>query len=165
MNEQEVVLLESFCGDLGLEIVFAGRGRITLTSYSVSRPGLQFAGFFNYFDSSRILVFGNLGNELNGIFHTLGHHLLGYVDGFQLVHSLYFGRLQFRKVGYGIHSLLARQVNLPLEQNQRQHGNKHKHYQNYHQGTCKHCASVAPKDVCAVFFVPVFENQITPILG
>ena len=56
---EEVVLLEKFCGDLDLEIVFAGRGRVTLTSYSVTRPGLQFAGFFNYFDSSRILVLGN----------------------------------------------------------------------------------------------------------
>ncbi|HIY77617.1 MAG TPA: HPr(Ser) kinase/phosphatase [Candidatus Borkfalkia excrementavium] len=59
MNEQETILLENFCGDLGLEIVFAGRGRVTLSSYSVTRPGLQLAGFFKYFDSSRILVFGN----------------------------------------------------------------------------------------------------------
>ena len=28
MNDQEVILLESFCSDLGLEIVFAGRGRV-----------------------------------------------------------------------------------------------------------------------------------------
>ena len=46
MNEPETILLENFCGDLGLEIVFAGRGRLTLTSYSVTRPGLQPAGFF-----------------------------------------------------------------------------------------------------------------------
>ena len=59
MNEQETILLENFCGDLGLEIVFAGRGRVTLSSYSVTRPGLQLAGFFKYFDSSRILVFVN----------------------------------------------------------------------------------------------------------
>lgn len=59
MNEPETILLENFCSDLGLEIVFAGRGRVTLSSYSVTRPGLQFAGFFKYFDSSRILVLGN----------------------------------------------------------------------------------------------------------
>ena len=59
MNDQEVILLERFCGDLDLEIVFAGRGRVTLSSYSVTRPGLQLAGFFKYFDSTRILVFGN----------------------------------------------------------------------------------------------------------
>ena len=59
MNEQETILLDSFCGDLGLEIVFAGRGRVTLSSYSVTRPGLQLAGYFKYFDSSRIIVFGN----------------------------------------------------------------------------------------------------------
>ena len=40
MNDQEVILLERFCGDLDLEIVFAGRGRVTLSSYSVTRPGL-----------------------------------------------------------------------------------------------------------------------------
>ena len=59
MNEQETILLDNFCSDLGLEIVFAGRGRVTLSSYSVSRPGLQLAGYFKYFDSSRILIFGN----------------------------------------------------------------------------------------------------------
>ena len=52
-------MLDSFCSSLGLEVVFAGRGRVTLSSYSVLRPGLQFAGYFNYFDSSRILVIGN----------------------------------------------------------------------------------------------------------
>ena len=59
MNENETILLDNFCGDLGLEIVFAGRGRVTLSSYSVTRPGLQLAGFFSYFDPSRILVIGN----------------------------------------------------------------------------------------------------------
>ena len=59
MNEQETILLDNFCSDLGLEIVFAGRGRVTLSSYSVSRPGLQLAGYFKYFDYSRILIFGN----------------------------------------------------------------------------------------------------------
>ena len=59
MNEQETILLDSFCTSLDLEIVFAGRGKVTLTSYSVTRPGLQLAGFFKYFDSSRILVLGN----------------------------------------------------------------------------------------------------------
>ena len=59
MNEQETILLDNFCSYLGLEIVFAGRGRVTLSSYSVSRPGLQLAGYFKYFDSSRILIFGN----------------------------------------------------------------------------------------------------------
>ena len=63
MNEQETILLDNFCSDLGLEIVFAGRGRVTLSSYSVSRPGLQLAGYFKYFDSSRILIFGNSGYE------------------------------------------------------------------------------------------------------
>ena len=63
MNEQETILLESFCSALDLEIVFAGRGRLTLSSYSVTRPGLQLAGYFKYFDATRILVFGNAEYE------------------------------------------------------------------------------------------------------
>ena len=59
MNEQSTILLDSFCASLGLEIVFAGRGKVTLSSYSVTRPGLQLAGFFKYFDPTRILVLGN----------------------------------------------------------------------------------------------------------
>ena len=58
MNEQETVLLDSFCGDLGLEIVFAGKGRVTLSSYSVSRPGLQLAGFFDHFEAQRVQTVG-----------------------------------------------------------------------------------------------------------
>ena len=46
MNEPETILLENFCGDLGLEIVFAGRGRLTLTSYSVTRAGAAVCGLF-----------------------------------------------------------------------------------------------------------------------
>ena len=63
MNEQETILLENFCSSLDLEIVFAGRGRVTLSSYSVTRPGLQLGGYFKYFDSTRILVFGNAEYE------------------------------------------------------------------------------------------------------
>lgn len=63
MNEQETISLENFCSGLDLEIVFAGRGRMTLSSYSVTRPGLQLGGYFKYFDSTRILVFGNAEYE------------------------------------------------------------------------------------------------------
>ncbi len=53
------VMLDKFAYDLHLEIVYTGRGVITLSSMSVERPGLQLAGgFFNYFDAHRIIVLG-----------------------------------------------------------------------------------------------------------
>lgn len=53
------VMLDKFAYDLDLEIIYAGRGVITLSSMSVERPGLQLAGgFYNCFDARRILVFG-----------------------------------------------------------------------------------------------------------
>ena len=53
------VMLDKFASDLNLEIVYSGRGVVTLASMSVERPGLQLAGgFFNYFDSRRIILFG-----------------------------------------------------------------------------------------------------------
>lgn len=53
------VMLDKFAYDLNLEIVYTGRGVVTLSSMSVERPGLQLAGgFFNYFDSRRILLLG-----------------------------------------------------------------------------------------------------------
>jgi len=53
------VMLDKFAYDLNLEIVYTGRGVITLASMSVERPGLQLAGeFFDYFDSRRIIIFG-----------------------------------------------------------------------------------------------------------
>ena len=61
MNAQvtQSVMLDKFSSDLNLEIVYTGRGVVTLASMSVERPGLQLAGgFFNYFDSRRIIVLG-----------------------------------------------------------------------------------------------------------
>ena len=53
------VMLDKFAYDLHLEIIYTGRGVVTLASMSVERPGLQLAGgFFNYYDSRRILVIG-----------------------------------------------------------------------------------------------------------
>lgn len=57
------ILLDSFCADLGLEIVYAGRGKLTLSTYSVCRPGLQLTGYFKFFESERILVLGNAEYE------------------------------------------------------------------------------------------------------
>ncbi len=50
--------LTEFAKGLNLEIVYEGRNELTLSSMSVERPGLQLAGFFDYFDSHRILLFG-----------------------------------------------------------------------------------------------------------
>ena len=50
--------LSEFAKGLNLEIVHEGRNFLTLSSMSVERPGLQLAGFFDYFDTHRILLFG-----------------------------------------------------------------------------------------------------------
>ncbi len=53
------VMIDKLASDLHLEIVYTGRGVVTLSSMSVERPGLQLAGgFFNYFDPHRIIVIG-----------------------------------------------------------------------------------------------------------
>ena len=58
-NVTQSVMLDKFASDLNLEIVYTGRGVVTLASMSVERPGLQLAvGFFNYFDSRRVIVLG-----------------------------------------------------------------------------------------------------------
>ncbi len=60
---KETVMLDKFASDLNLEMLYAGRGIITLTSISVDRPGLRLAGFFNYFDNERIMVIGLTEHE------------------------------------------------------------------------------------------------------
>ncbi len=53
------VMLDKLAYDLNLEIVYTGKGVVTLCCMSVERPGLQLAGgFFNYHDSRRIIVLG-----------------------------------------------------------------------------------------------------------
>ncbi len=67
MNEitlpNESVMLDKFASDLSLELLYAGRGIVRLTSMSVDRPGLRLAGFYSYFDSRRILVIGLTEHE------------------------------------------------------------------------------------------------------
>ena len=61
MREQvtQSVMLDKFAYDLGLEVVYAGRGVVTLATMSVERPGLQLSGdFYTYFDPTRVIVFG-----------------------------------------------------------------------------------------------------------
>lgn len=60
---QETVMLDKFASDLNLEMLYAGRGLIKLSSIGVDRPGLRLAGFFSYFDTQRILVIGLTEHE------------------------------------------------------------------------------------------------------
>ena len=53
---KQSVMPEKLAADLNLEIIYSGRGVVTLSSMSVERPGLQLAGFFDYFDSRRVIV-------------------------------------------------------------------------------------------------------------
>ena len=56
----EVTLpVKKFAADLELEIMFFQKEEITLNTVNVSRPGLQLAGFFDYFGANRIQVLGN----------------------------------------------------------------------------------------------------------
>ncbi len=59
----ETVMLDKFASDLNLEMLYAGRGIVRLTSISVDRPGLRLAGFFSYFDTQRIMVIGLTEHE------------------------------------------------------------------------------------------------------
>ncbi len=60
---KETVMLDKFASDLNLEMLYAGRGLITLSSISVDRPGLRLAGFYSYFDVQRIIVIGLTEHE------------------------------------------------------------------------------------------------------
>ena len=53
------VSVEDFANALDLEIISRGGGEINLRSISVSRPGLPLAGYFKFFDHTRVQVIGN----------------------------------------------------------------------------------------------------------
>ena len=67
MNEMnlphETVMLDRFAYDLNLELLYAGRGIITLTNTSVDRPGLRLAGFFHFYEAQRIMLIGLTEHE------------------------------------------------------------------------------------------------------
>ena len=67
-NVTESVMLDKFASELNLEVVYTGRGVVTLSSMSVERPGLQLAGFFDYFDPRRIIVLGQSEHGYLGTF-------------------------------------------------------------------------------------------------
>lgn len=53
------VTVKKLIEDFGLEILMPGAEDNLITLQDVNRPGLQLAGFFNYFDNDRIQVIGN----------------------------------------------------------------------------------------------------------
>ncbi len=54
----ENISLATFAEKNGLEIIVPGREEIYLDTVNVNRPGLQLAGFFDYFGSNRVQVMG-----------------------------------------------------------------------------------------------------------
>lgn len=59
----ETISAKKFAEALNLEIIFEGRGSLTLNSISVSRPGLQLTGYFKHFDHNRVQLIGNAEHE------------------------------------------------------------------------------------------------------
>ncbi len=59
----ETVSVKQFANALNLEIIFEGRGIITLNSISVNRPGIQLTGYFEHFDHNRVQLIGNAEHE------------------------------------------------------------------------------------------------------
>ncbi len=57
--ESTVVKISDFAKELKLEVVYEGSGEMNLTTFNVNRPGLQLAGYFDYFGENRVQVMGN----------------------------------------------------------------------------------------------------------
>lgn len=65
------VKIESIIKDLKLEVLFEGDQSIEIGVSDINRPGLQFAGFYNYFANERVQI--------------VGHAEWGYLDAMQTV--------------------------------------------------------------------------------
>ncbi len=59
----ETVSVNSFAKALNLEVIYEGRGTVTLSSICVARPGLQLTGYFNKFDHKRVQLIGNAEHD------------------------------------------------------------------------------------------------------
>ncbi|MCI5837987.1 MAG: HPr(Ser) kinase/phosphatase [Christensenellaceae bacterium] len=57
------VTTEELAKTLGFSILENGRGSVPLCSRNISRPGLQFTGYFEHFDHTRIQVIGMAEHE------------------------------------------------------------------------------------------------------
>lgn len=62
-NETRTVTCEEFAEQLGLDILYNGKGTVCVSDISVSRPGLQLAGYFEHFAENRVQVMGNAEHE------------------------------------------------------------------------------------------------------
>ena len=61
IQEEALVKVNDFADKIGLEILYSGeRDTMKFNTVNVNRPGLQLAGFFDYFASNRIQVLGNV---------------------------------------------------------------------------------------------------------
>jgi HPr kinase/phosphorylase len=60
--KQTGVTLDSLIREFGLEVIYGPEGfeKVTITKDDVNRPGLQLAGFFDYFDPNRIQIMGKV---------------------------------------------------------------------------------------------------------
>lgn len=58
-----ITSVKEFGETLSLEIIFEGRSEISISSISVSRPGLQLAGYYKHFANDRVQVIGNAEHE------------------------------------------------------------------------------------------------------
>ena len=56
---EKYVEAEKLAADLGLKLIYGGKGAMRLNTVNVSRPGLLLAGFTDYFGENRIQVLGN----------------------------------------------------------------------------------------------------------
>jgi len=63
VTEERIVTVDEFADQLGLEIISRGRGELVISDISVSRPGLQLAGYFEHFAGNRVQVIGNAEHE------------------------------------------------------------------------------------------------------
>lgn len=53
------IRVEELARELEMDILVGGKGVVCFHSPEISRPGLQFTGFYDYFDPSRVQVIGN----------------------------------------------------------------------------------------------------------
>ncbi len=61
MAKKEYVLnVEDFCQELGLQKLHCPYSTITLKETGINRPGLQFHGYYEYFDEKRIQIVGKV---------------------------------------------------------------------------------------------------------
>ena len=98
--------IDNIVEELGLEVIYCHDSRpLVVTTSDINRPGLQFAGFFDYFASERIQVLGKvemtyletLGprfsfaatGQVLSIRFSMSDHLKGYGDP-----AIHFGTIQ-----------------------------------------------------------------------